>query len=66
MTRVVSDYEAYLLGEGTWLRAWEKLGARPAEREGQAGYSFVVWAPTASRLSVVGDFNGWDRRSHPM
>ena len=38
MTRVVSDYEAYLFGEGTWLRAWEKLGARPATQDGQAGY----------------------------
>ena len=66
MPRVVSDYEAYLLGEGTWLRAWEKLGARPAERDGQAGYSFAVWAPNASRVSVVGDFNGWDGRTHPM
>jgi 1,4-alpha-glucan branching enzyme len=66
MTRVVSDYEAYLFGEGTWLRAWEKLGARPAERDGQAGYAFVVWAPTARRVSVVGDFNAWDGRTHPM
>jgi len=66
MSRVVSDYEAYLHGEGTWLRAWERLGARPAERDGQAGYSFVVWAPTASRVSVVGDFNAWDGRVHPM
>ncbi|MBM3751786.1 MAG: 1,4-alpha-glucan branching protein GlgB [Acidimicrobiia bacterium] len=66
MSRVVSDYEAYLHGEGTWLRAWERLGARPAERDGQAGYSFVVWAPTASRVSVMGDFNAWDGRVHPM
>ncbi len=66
MTRVVTDYEAYLLGEGTWLRAWEKLGARPAERDGVAGYSFAVWAPTAARVSVVGDFNRWDGLTHPM
>jgi len=66
MPRVVSDYEAYLFGEGTWLRAWEKLGARPATRDGQTGYTFVVWAPTASRVSVVGDFNGWDGRTHPL
>jgi 1,4-alpha-glucan branching enzyme len=66
MTRVVTDYEAYLLGEGTWLRAWEKLGARPGERDGQSGYTFAVWAPTAGRVSVVGHFNAWDGRSNPM
>jgi 1,4-alpha-glucan branching enzyme len=66
MSRIVTDYEAYLFGEGTWLRAWEKLGARPAEQDGQAGYSFVVWAPTADWVSVVGDFNQWDGRAHPM
>ena len=66
MTRLISDYEAYLHGEGTWLRAWERLGARPAEQNGQAGYSFAVWAPTARRVSVVGDFNGWDGHAHPM
>ncbi len=66
MSRIVTDYEAYLFGEGTWLRAWEKLGARPAERDGQSGYTFVVWAPTASAVSVVGDFNQWDGRADPM
>ena len=66
MNRVVTDYEAYLFGEGTWLRAWEKLGARPAVVEDQAGYTFAVWAPTASRVSVVGNFNGWDAGAHPM
>ena len=65
-TRIVSDYEAYLFGEGHWLRAWEKMGARPAEIDGTRGYTFVVWAPNARRVSVVGDFNHWDGRSHPM
>src|SRR5580765_3466135 len=64
--RVVSDYEAYLFGEGHWLRAWEKMGARPAEIDGATGYSFVVWAPNARRVSVVGNFNSWDGRTHPM
>ena len=59
---VVTDYEAHLFGEGRWLRAWQKLGARPAERAGQSGYTFVVWAPNARAVSVVGDFNGWDGR----
>jgi 1,4-alpha-glucan branching enzyme len=65
-TRIVTDYEAYLFGEGTWLRAWEKLGARPAVIDGQPGYSFALWAPAASRVSVVGNFNGWDGRAHAM
>ena len=46
--RIVTDYEAYLFGEGHWLRAWEKMGARPAARAGVAGYTFVVWAPNAN------------------
>jgi 1,4-alpha-glucan branching enzyme len=65
-TRTVTDYEAYLFGEGHWLRAWEKMGARPAERDGVRGYSFVVWAPNARGVSVVGEFNGWDGRTHPL
>jgi 1,4-alpha-glucan branching enzyme len=64
--RVVTDYEAYLFGEGHWLRAWEKMGARPAERDGTPGYTFVVWAPNARGVSVVGAFNNWDGRLHPL
>ena len=62
----MTDYEAHLFGEGRWLRAWEKMGARPAEIGGARGYSFVVWAPNARAVSVVGDFNGWDPHRHPM
>jgi 1,4-alpha-glucan branching enzyme len=64
--RIVTDYEAYLFGEGHWLRAWEKMGGRPAERDGVAGYGFVVWAPNARGVSVIGSFNDWDARVHPM
>jgi len=62
----VSGYEAYLFGEGHWLRAWEKMGARPFVADGVHGYAFVVWAPNASRVSVVGDFNHWDGTAHVM
>jgi 1,4-alpha-glucan branching enzyme len=62
----VSDYEAYLFGEGQWLRAWEKMGARPVVIDGTAGYTFVVWAPNAAGVSVVGAFNDWDGRRHPL
>jgi len=64
--RVISDYEVYLLGEGTWLRAWERMGGRPATQGDVPGYTFVVWAPNARGVSVVGDFNRWDGRAHPM
>jgi len=40
--RIVTDYEAYLFGEGHWLRAWEKMGARPSSIEGRDGYAIVV------------------------
>jgi 1,4-alpha-glucan branching enzyme len=64
--RIISNYEAYLFGEGHWLRAWERMGARPATEAGVPGYTFVVWAPNARRVSVVGDFNQWDGRMHPL
>ncbi len=65
-TRIITDYEAYLFGEGQWLRAWEKMGARPCEIDGQTGYSFVVWAPNARGVSIVGTFNQWNGRRHQM
>jgi 1,4-alpha-glucan branching enzyme len=54
------------LAEGTHYRAHEKLGAHPTVLDGVAGVAFAVWAPSARGVSVVGDFNGWDGRSHPM
>ena len=63
---VLSDYDLYLLGEGTQRRLYDKLGAHPLQIDGVAGTAFVVWAPNARRVSVVGDFNGWDARRHPM
>jgi 1,4-alpha-glucan branching enzyme len=63
---VLGDMDVWLLGEGSHLRPFEVMGAMPREMEGVAGTSFVVWAPNASRVSVVGDFNLWDGRRHPM
>ena len=64
--RVLSDYDLYLFGEGKHTRIYDKLGAHPL-RIGQAdGVHFAVWAPNAARVSVVGDFNNWDGRVHPM
>jgi 1,4-alpha-glucan branching enzyme len=62
----LSDFDLHLLGEGAHYRAYEKLGAHPAVLDGVAGVSFAVWAPNPRRVSVVGDFNGWDGRRHPM
>jgi 1,4-alpha-glucan branching enzyme len=63
---VLTDYDLYLLGEGTHQRLYEKLGAHPVVMEGVAGVGFVVLAPNARQVSVVGDFNFWNPRRHPM
>jgi len=55
-----------LFGEGTHYKAYEKLGAHLVTLEGVPGVVFAVWAPNARRVSVVGDWNGWDGRHHPM
>jgi len=63
---VLSETDFYLYNEGNLLKAWEVLGAHPTQREGVNGTVFVVWAPSALRVSVVGGFNHWDGRRHPM
>ncbi len=64
--RVLTDFDLHLLGEGTHYRAFEKLGAHRITVGTTTGVHFAVWAPSAQRVSVVGDFNGWDGRVHPM
>ncbi|MEO8137014.1 MAG: 1,4-alpha-glucan branching protein GlgB, partial [Betaproteobacteria bacterium] len=63
---VLGELDIWLLGEGRHGRVFEKLGAHPAMLDGVAGTTFAVWAPNAQRVSVVGDFNLWDGRRHPM
>jgi 1,4-alpha-glucan branching enzyme len=63
---LLSDFDLYLMGEGTHYQKYEKMGAHPAVVDGVAGVSFGVWAPNALRVSVVGDFNQWDGRVSPM
>ncbi len=63
---VLGELDAWLLAEGTHLRPFDVLGATPREHQGVVGTGFAVWAPNASRVSVVGDFNHWDGRRHPM
>jgi 1,4-alpha-glucan branching enzyme len=62
----LSDYDLHLLGEGTHYRVYDKLGAHPTRLDGVDGTLFAVWAPNARRVSVVGDWNVWDGRRHPM
>jgi 1,4-alpha-glucan branching enzyme len=64
--RVISDYDLYLFGEGNHTRIYDKLGAHPLKVGSADGVHFAVWAPNAARASVVGDFNSWDGRVHPM
>jgi 1,4-alpha-glucan branching enzyme len=64
--RVLTDYDLHLLGEGTHYRAFEKLGSHRIKVGTTSGVHFAVWAPNADRVSVIGDFNGWDGRVHPM
>jgi len=63
---VLTDFDLHLLSEGTHRGAYEKLGAHVREVEGVRGVVFALWAPNAQRVSVVGDFNHWDGRRHPM
>jgi 1,4-alpha-glucan branching enzyme len=62
---ILTDYDLHLLGEGTHLRSFERLGSHLAIVQGVTGVHFAVWAPNAARVSVVGDFNGWDGRRNP-
>jgi len=64
--RVLTDYDLHLLNEGTQIRAHAKLGAHRVRLGEAVGIHFAVWAPNADRVSVIGDFNGWDGRVHPM
>jgi 1,4-alpha-glucan branching enzyme len=66
MPTVLTEFDRYLLAEGTFHRAYERLGAHLVERGGQRGVQFAVWAPNAKFVSVIGDFNGWNRAANPM
>lgn len=63
---VLGDMDEYLLAEGSHGLLWQALGAHVTEHEGVQGTHFALWAPNASRVSVIGDFNHWDGRRMPM
>ena len=63
---MINDLDEWFLAEGSFLRPYEVLGAHFIECDGVSGVNFRLWAPNAKRVSVVGDFNYWDGRRHPM
>lgn len=63
---LLGDLDLHLIGQGTHYDLGRTLGARAMDIDGVAGVRFSVWAPNARRVSVVGDFNAWDGRRHPM
>ena len=63
---LLTDQDLYLFNEGSHYRLYEKLGAHLVNTNGEQGTYFAVWAPAAREVFVMGDFNGWDHRSHPL
>lgn len=61
-----TDFDLYLWSQGQLIDSYQKFGAHPRVIDGVAGVNFAVWAPNARKVSVVGDFNDWDNRPHPM
>ncbi len=63
---LLSDDDLFLFNEGSHYKLYEKLGAHPASVDGIEGTYFAVWAPDARQVSVIGDFNNWDRSHHKL
>ncbi len=63
---LLSDDDLFLFNEGTHYRLYEKLGAHPLAVDGMTGTYFAVWSPNATEVFVIGDFNCWDKSSHPL
>ena len=61
-----SDFDCYLFGQATHYDIYQKLGAHFMEQDGQKGVCFNVWAPNASKVWVIGSFNGWNESEHEM
>ncbi len=62
----LSEDDIYLINQGNHHHIYQKLGAHPHKVDGVPGYSFAVWAPSAKAVTIVGEFNHWDGRYHPM
>jgi 1,4-alpha-glucan branching enzyme len=64
--QILTDFDLHLIGEGSHYHKYEKLGSHITELDGITGVHFAVWAPNATSVSVIGDFNHWDNRRHQM
>ncbi len=63
---LLTDADIYVFNEGNHFRLYDKLGAHPLTIDGVAGTYFAVWAPNAQQVTVIGDFNDWDKARHPL
>ena len=63
---LLTEHDIYLFREGNHFRLYEKLGSHPMTVDGIQGTYFAVWAPNAEYVSVIGNFNSWDRGAHPL
>jgi 1,4-alpha-glucan branching enzyme len=63
---LLTEHDIFLFKEGTHGRLYQKLGSHLLTVDGIQGTHFAVWAPNAERVSVIGDFNRWDRHAHPL
>lgn len=62
----LTDHDIYLFKQGTHVRLYDKLGSHPVQQNGVTGTWFAVWAPNAAQVFVIGDFNSWNKQSHPL
>src|SRR3989338_6870416 len=62
----LTDHDIYFFKEGSHTKLYGKLGSRPAVVDGVAGTHFALWAPNAEAVSVIGDFNSWNKNSHRL
>src|SRR3954468_24732052 len=63
---IFSDFDLYLFGQGKHYHLYDKMGAHPRVLNGVAGTHFATWAPNAQMISVIGDFNQWNRSANQM
>jgi 1,4-alpha-glucan branching enzyme len=63
---LITEHDTYLFKEGNHFRLYEKMGSHIVNVDGVSGTFFAVWAPNAVAVSVIGDFNLWDKEAHPL